>query len=175
MRRCRAAAQEKFPTWQWYARRPLSLTTYSRQQMQPSQNAIQLVKASEGLRLTAYSDSVGVLTIGYGHTGAVRPGQTITQEQADAFLAQDLGVAGAAVNRLVTVPLNQNQFDALTSFTFNLGEGNLARSTLLKLLNQKNYQAAAAQFPVWCMAGGQALKGLRDRRAAERALFETPA
>lgn len=143
--------------------------------MLPSQQAVNLVKASEGCRLTAYTDSVGVLTIGYGHTGGVRPGQTITQEQADAFLVQDLATAAAAVSRHVVVPLNQNQFDALTSFVFNLGEGALERSTLLKLLNQRNYQAAAAQFPVWCMAGGQALRGLIERRAKERTLFETPA
>jgi len=75
----------------------------------------------------------------------------------------------------VVVPLNQGRFDALVSFTFNLGEGNLARSTLLKLLNQRNYQGAAAQFPMWCMAAGQVLPGLVKRRAAERALFETAA
>lgn len=143
--------------------------------MLPSQQAVNLVKASEGCRLTAYTDSVGVLTIGYGHTGGVRPGQTITQEQADAFLVHDLATAAAAVSRHVVVPLNQNQFDALTSFVFNLGEGALERSTLLKLLNQRNYQAAAAQFPVWCMADGQALRGLIERRAKERTLFETPA
>jgi lysozyme len=70
------------------------------------------------------------------------------------------------------VPLSQNQFDALVDFVFNEGQGNFARSALLKLLNQKNYQAAACQFPAWCMADGQVLPGLVTRRAAERALFE---
>lgn len=140
--------------------------------MLPSQNAIQLVKASEGVRLTAYQDSSGVWTIGYGHTANVVEGQTITQAQANNLLMLDLATAADAVNRLVTVPLTQNQFDALVDFVFNEGEGKFARSTLLKLLNQRNYQAAAAQLPMWCMAGGEVLAGLVTRRAAERALFE---
>lgn len=140
--------------------------------MLPSQNAIQLVKASEGVRLVAYSDVKGVLTIGYGHTGNVRPGQTITQAQAEDFLVQDMAAAADAVNRLVQVKLTQNQFDALVDFVFNEGQGHFAGSTLLKLLNQRNYQAAAGQFRVWCMAGGVVLQDLVNRRAAERALFE---
>lgn len=140
--------------------------------MLPSQNAIQLVKASEGVRLTAYQDSSGVWTIGYGHTANVVEGQTITQAQANNLLMLDLATAADAVNRLVTVPLTQNQFDALVDFVFNEGEGNFARSTLFKLLNQRNYQAAAAQLPMWCMASGEVLAGLVTRRAAERALFE---
>lgn len=140
--------------------------------MKPSPSAIELVKTFEGLRLAAYSDSAGVLTIGYGHTGGVRPGQRITQDQADAFLAQDLGVAAVAVEKLVTVSINQGQFDALVSFTLNLGQGNLSRSTLLRLLNSKDYQGAAQQFKYWNMAGGEVLIGLVKRRAAERALFE---
>lgn len=140
--------------------------------MQPSQNAIDLIKAAEGLRLTAYRDSVGVLTIGYGSTGGIKPGQTITPDQAEAMLVDDLDEAAEAVRQLVTVPLTQGQFDALCSFVFNLGAGRLRDSTLLRLLNQGKYGEAAAQFRFWVMAGGKPLPGLVKRRAAERALFE---
>lgn len=140
--------------------------------LHPSQACIDLVKASEGCRLTAYRDSVGVLTIGYGSTGGIKEGQTITQEQAEAMLVDDLDAAAEAVRKLVTVPLNQGQFDALCDFVFNLGEGRLRDSTLLRLLNQGRYGEAAAQFRFWVMAGGHPLPGLVKRRAAERAMFE---
>jgi len=138
----------------------------------PSQACIDLVKASEGCRLTAYRDSVGILTIGYGSTGGIKPGQTITQAEAEAMLVDDLDAAAEAVHKLVTVPLTQGQFDALCDFVFNLGEGRLRDSTLLRLLNQGKYGEAAAQFRFWVMAGGHPLPGLVKRRAAERALFE---
>jgi lysozyme len=126
------------------------------------------------LQLTAYQDPVGVWTIGYGHTGAdVQPGLTITQEQASDLLLQDVAGAVAAVNRLVTVPLTQNQFDALVDFTFNVGQGNLASSTLLRELNAGNTAGAAAQFLVWVYAKGVELPGLVTRRQAEAALFQT--
>ncbi len=140
--------------------------------MQPSQSAVDLIKASEGLRLTAYRDSAGILTIGYGSTGGIKPGQTITPEQAEAMLVDDLDEAADAVRKLVTVPLTQGQFDALCSFVFNLGAGRLRDSTLLRLLNQGKYGEAAAQFRFWVMAGGKPLPGLVKRRAAERALFD---
>lgn len=140
--------------------------------MQPSQAAIDLIKAAEGLRLTAYRDSAGILTIGYGSTGGIKPGQTITAEQAEAMLVDDLDEAADAVRKLVTVPLTQGQFDALCSFVFNLGAGRLRDSTLLRLLNQGKYGEAAAQFRFWVMAGGEPLPGLVKRRAAERALFD---
>jgi lysozyme len=138
----------------------------------PSEACIALVKASEGCRLTAYRDSVGILTIGYGSTGGIKPGQTITQAEAEAMLVDDLDAAAEAVHKLVTVPLTQGQFDALCDFVFNLGEGRLRDSTLLRLLNQGKYGEAAAQFRFWVMAGGHPLPGLVKRRAAERALFE---
>lgn len=139
--------------------------------MQPSEDAIDLVKASEGLRLQAYRDAIGVLTIGWGHTTGVRGVQTITLDEAEQILGEDLDDAGAAVNRLVAVPLTQGQFDALTDFVFNLGAGRLAGSTLLRLLNQGDYNAAGAQLKYWIMAGGAALPGLITRRAAELALW----
>ena len=138
----------------------------------PSQACIDLVKASEGCRLTAYRDAVGVLTIGYGSTGGITDGQTITQEQADALLLDDLDAAADAVRSMVTVSLTQGQFDALCDFVFNLGAGRLRDSTLLRLLNAGRYAEAAAQFHFWVMAGGHPLPGLVTRRAKERALFE---
>jgi len=128
-----------------------------------SSTGLALTEQFEGLRLTAYQDSVGVWTIGYGHTGSdVRPGLTITQEQASALLQQDVAGAVAAVNRLVTVTLTQNQC-----------QGNLASSTLLRELNAGNTAGAAAQFLVWVYAGGVQLPGLVKRRQAEAALFQS--
>ncbi|MET3654071.1 lysozyme [Dyella japonica] len=139
--------------------------------MLPSQNAINLVKESEGLRLSAYRDVGGVPTIGYGHTAGVQMGQVITEDQANQFLADDLDIAGGHVEKLVSVPLTQGQFDALTDFTFNLGFARLRDSTLLRVLNRGDYQAAAQQFKFWTLAAGQVMPGLVKRRAAETALF----
>ena len=143
--------------------------------MRPSPAAYALIKEFEGLRLHAYQDSAGVWTIGWGHTGDVRRGQSITVHQAEALLALDIGIAAAAVNRHVEAPLSQNMFDALVSFTFNFGEKRLAQSTLLKKLNLRDYHAAAAEFPKWVKATVRGKKitlpGLVRRRAAERAMF----
>ena len=132
-----------------------------------NQAGLQLIEAFEGLRLNSYQDSVGVWTIGYGHTQGVQPSQTITQQQAQAFLQQDLGVAEAAVNKL-GLTLTDNQFAALVSFTFNLGAGNLN-----KLLSQ-GLAAAPDRILLFDHAGGRVLPGLTRRRQAERALFLTP-
>lgn len=136
-----------------------------------SQKGIDLIKSFEGCRLVAYQDSVGVWTIGYGHTSGVYAGMTITEQQAEDFLRADLGTSESAVNRLVTYSINQNQFDALVSFTFNVGSGNFGGSTLLKKLNAGDTTGAADQFDVWVYAGGQVLEGLVRRRAAEKELF----
>lgn len=140
--------------------------------MQISKAGLDLIKQFEGLYLKAYRCPAGVPTIGYGHTAGVAMGQTITQQQADDYLRRDVRQFERAVARLVTVPLTQGQFDALVSFAFNLGEGALAQSTLLRLLNAGDYAGAAAQFDRWNKAGGRVLPGLVRRRAAERALFE---
>jgi GH24 family phage-related lysozyme (muramidase) len=132
---------------------------------------LRLLKSFEGLRLTAYQDSVGVWTIGYGTTSGVRPGMVITEAQAEALLRRDLNRFEQAVDDLVNVPLNDDQFSALVSFTYNVGEGALASSTLLRLLNQRDYQGAADQLLRWDKAGGSTLPGLTRRRKAERALF----
>ena len=141
--------------------------------MQISKAGLDLIKQFEGLYLKAYRCPAGVPTIGYGHTAGVAMGQTITQQQADDYLRRDVRQFERAVARLVSVPLTQGQFDALVSFAFNLGEGALAQSTLLRLLNAGDYAGAAAQFDRWNKAGGRVLPGLVRRRAAERALFES--
>ncbi|AVF36715.1 lysozyme [Rahnella sikkimica] len=134
---------------------------------------IALIKSFEGLRLEKYQDVVGKWTIGYGHL--ILPEESfpapIPEAQADALLRQDLGISEKAVNQYVIVALTQNQFDALVSFTFNLGVGNLKNSTLLKVLNARQYQDAAEQFLRWDKAGGKQVAGLTRRRSAERALF----
>lgn len=140
--------------------------------MNISQKGIDLIKKFEGCRLTAYRCPANILTIGYGHTGSdVVTGQKITQEQAEKLLKSDLLVHCNNVSRMVKVPLTQNQFDALVSFEFNVGYGNFASSTMLKLLNQKKYREAAAQFDRWVYANRKVLAGLVKRRAAEKALF----
>jgi lysozyme len=139
--------------------------------MKPSGACRALVRQFEGCRLQAYLDSAGVPTIGVGHTRGVKMGDRCSQAQADLWLTQDLEDAGAAVASLVKVPLTQDQFDALTDFTFNLGVRRLAESTLLIMLNRGNYKAAADQFSRWVYAGNKVLAGLVKRRAAEAMLF----
>ncbi|MDB9529195.1 lysozyme [Oscillatoria sp. CS-180] len=139
-------------------------------------DGLTIVKRSEGLELTAYQDSVGVWTIGYGHTSAagdpqVYAGQTITEAEAEAILRKDLRYFENGVRNAVKVPVNSNQFSALVSFAFNLGVGALEGSTLLRKLNAGDYQGAADEFPRWVKAGGQTLPGLVKRRRGERALF----
>ncbi|MBD2023395.1 lysozyme, partial [Leptolyngbya sp. FACHB-711] len=116
---------------------------------QINSKGLRLLKSFEGLRLEAYLDAVGVWTIGYGTTSGVFPGQRITEAQAEEFLRRDLRRFEAAVTDLVTVPLNDDQFSALVSFTYNVGEGAFGGSTLLRLLNQRDYRGAAEQFQRW--------------------------
>ncbi|PWC33657.1 lysozyme [Azospirillum sp. TSO35-2] len=140
------------------------------------QAAVDLVKHFEGLYLKAYLCPAGVPTIGYGHTAGVSMGQTITADQANAFLASDLTAAAGHVDALVTVALNDDQRGALASFVFNLGAGSLQSSTLLKMLNAGDYAGAAGQFGRWVYATVNGVKtqlpGLVARRAAESALFQ---
>ena len=131
-----------------------------------------LVRRSEGCRLTAYRDIVGVLTVGYGHTGSdVVEGMTITQDQADQMLRYDCQFSEMAVKRLVAVELNQEQYDALVDFVFNCGVGAFQKSTLLRRLNRGDYDGAAEEFPKWNQAGGVVVQGLVKRRRAEQQLF----
>lgn len=140
-------------------------------QLQPSSKCIGLIQEFEGCRLRAYQDSTGRWTIGYGHTFGVYPGLVITQEQAQTFLQNDAQNTGALVSKYITVPVNQNQFDALVSFTYNLGIVRFAGSTLLEKLNMGDYDGAAQEFARWNEAGGVVQPGLVSRRAAERTLF----
>ena len=121
--------------------------------MKTSQKGIDLIKQFEGCRLSAYKCPAGVWTIGYGHTYGVKAGQKISQKQAEEFLKDDLKSFEAAVNNYVKVPLTQNQFDALVSFSFNVGSEALRTSTLLRLLNQGKYEEAAEQFDRWVSRG----------------------
>lgn len=142
--------------------------------MKPSGACRALVRQFEGCQLQAYLDLAGIPTIGVGHTRGVKMGDHCSQLQADLWLTQDLDDAGASVASLVKAPLTQDQFDALTSFTFNLGVRRLAESTMLILLNKRDYHSAAAQFSRWVYAGGKVLDGLVRRRAAEAKLFMSP-
>jgi lysozyme len=134
-----------------------------------------LIKSFEGCRLEAYQDSVGIWTIGYGHTGPeVKPGLEISLDRAEELLRLNLVEAEGAVCRFVTAPLNQNQFDALCCFTYNVGTGKFKSSTLCLLTNMREYFKAADEFLKWDKAGGVPLLGLARRRKAERELFLRP-
>lgn len=130
-----------------------------------------LTKAFEGCKLVSYQDSVGVWTIGYGHTRGVTPGMVCTQEMADAWLLEDMALAEADVNHVVKAAIDQGEFDAMVDFAFNLGCGAFNSSTLLKLVNEGKFDEAALQFPRWDMAGGHIVAGLLRRRLAEQASF----
>lgn len=137
-----------------------------------SEQGLALTQRFEGLRLDAYQDVAGVWTIGYGHTGPeVRAGQKITELEAESLLRQDVAGAVGCVNRSVTTPLAQNQFDALVDFCFNVGCRNFTQSTLLKKLNAGDSAGAAEQFLMWVHAGGKRVPGLVRRREAERTMF----
>ena len=130
----------------------------------------------EGNKLKAYKDSVGIWTIGVGHTTAaglpkVAAGLVITAAQSDEILSRDLAKFENAVNGAVKVPLSQNQFDALVSLAFNIGGGAFAKSTLVRKLNKGDYRGAADSFMNWNKAGGKVLDGLTKRRNEERAQF----
>lgn len=140
--------------------------------MRTGRDGVELIRHFEGCRFDAYLCPAGVWTIGYGHTANVKEGDTIDQEAAEAFLIEDLESFERDVTRLVEVPLTQQQFDALVSWTFNLGVGNLAESTLLKKVNNYQYAEVPEQMMRWVRAGGQVLDGLVKRRAAEAALFQ---
>lgn len=137
------------------------------------QAGLDLIKQYEGCRLAAYRCAAGVWTIGYGHTAGVHSGMTITQAQADVYLQQDIAKFEGYVNNPAYVPitanLNQNQFDALVSFAFNLGAGNLR-----KLCKGRTAAQIAQAMTQYCKANGKVLAGLKRRRAAEQALFNKP-
>ena len=139
--------------------------------MKTSERGLALIRQFEGLRLSAYKCPTDVPTIGYGTTKGVKMGMTIDKAEAERLLRDDVERFEQYVDKLVTVPLTQGQFDALVSFCYNLGPANLEQSTLLKYLNTGLYADAANQFMRWNKANKAVLAGLTRRRAAEQALF----
>lgn len=142
-----------------------------------SQQGLALIKLFEGFSPTIYLDAAGLPTIGYGHL--LRPGEAemfargISEEAGIALLIKDVQKAEQAVLRLVHVPLSEGQFDALVSFTFNLGSGALQRSTLRRKVNREEHADVPPEFMRWVWAGGKKLRGLIQRREAEAALYES--
>ena len=138
-----------------------------------TQNGIDLIKRFEGFSRTVYFCPAGYPTIGYGHV--VKPHENfsagINEVQAEELLCQDAVIAERAVLRLINVPLTDGQFDALVSFTYNLGGGALQRSTLRRKINREEHAEVPEQFMRWVWAGGRKLKGLIRRREAEVTLY----
>ena len=139
---------------------------------------IDLIKEHEGLVLKAYLPTPNdKWTIGYGHTKGVKPGDVITEEQAELLLREDLDWVEDCINKYVKVPLTQNQFDALASLVFNIGEGNFLNSSVLRWLNSKGYKEAADCFVLWNKQRNkrtgklEVLNGLTKRRQKEKELF----
>jgi lysozyme len=140
-----------------------------------NEETVRLIKQWEGFRAEAYLCTSNKWTIGYGHTATARGyrdrGERITQEQAEILLTQDLAWAEAAIARLVKVPLTDNQFGALVSWVFNIGEAKARRSTLVRKLNAGDYNAVPAELAKWNKSSGQVTAGLVNRRAAEAGLW----
>ena len=140
--------------------------------MKISQEGLSLIKKFEGCELEAYKCAAGVWTIGYGSTKGVKEGDTLTEEETDNLLLHEMDEYEGYVLEAVEMPLSQHQFDAIVSWTFNLGPSNLKASTMLKVLNKGNYEDVPAQIKRWNKAGGKVLEGLIRRREAEALLFE---
>ena len=140
--------------------------------MNISVEGISLIKKFEGCELEAYQDSVGVWTIGYGHTKDVKQGDKINQDEAEHLLEEEMPEYEGYINDMVEVSLEQCQFDALVSWVYNLGPTNLSSSTLLKVLNEGKYDEVPFQIKRWNKAGGKVLEGLTRRREAEALLFQ---
>jgi lysozyme len=140
--------------------------------MKISAEGLALIKKFEGCELEAYQDAVGVWTIGYGHIKGVKEGMTITKEQAEEMLLEELVEYENYVLEAVNHQLDQCMFDALVSWTYNLGPSNLNASTMLKVLNAGDYDGVPEQIKRWNKAGGKVLTGLVRRREAEALLFE---
>lgn len=139
--------------------------------MRISDAGLSIIKRFEGLRLVAYRDGGEVWTCGWGHTRDVGRLTTCTKEQAEAWLREDVASAEMAVNKLVEMPLKQNQYDALVSWVFNVGIGAFGKSTLLKRLNQGEMELAADEILRWNKDNGKVVPGLANRRKEERELF----
>ena len=136
-------------------------------------STVSLIKKFEGKSLKAYKDTGGVQTIGYGHTGeGVKKGK-ITEAEATEYLKKDLETAASAVDTLVTVPISQEQKDALISLTYNIGSGAFKRSSLLEKINAEDFEGAADEFNRWVYDNGKKIPGLVTRRKQESELFRS--
>lgn len=143
--------------------------------MKVSKWAVDFIKGFEELKLVAYKPTKDdVWTIGWGHTKGVKEGDVITEAEAEAFLREDIAVAEDAIARNVKVKLNQNQYDALVSFVFNIGEPQFKKSTMLRKVNAEDFAGASAEFPRWNKQKRRVLAGLTRRRKGERERFDTP-
>lgn len=142
--------------------------------MEPSKQCLDFIKSFEAFRANAYYCPGGKLTIGYGTTAGVRLGDTITEEVAIQKLKADVSSAAATIKALVHAPLNQNQFDALVSFVYNVGAGNFSKSTLLRRINDGRWEIVPEEFKRWIYVNGQPSKGLIKRRTSEAGLFTKP-
>ena len=140
--------------------------------MKISEEGKALIKKFEGCKLDSYRCSANVATIGYGHIKGVSDGDSCTKDEADQMLAEDLEEFEGYVDKLVTVDLEQNQFDALVAWTFNLGPTNLKSSTMLRVLNEGKHENVPSEMKRWNKAGGETLEGLIRRREAESLLWE---
>jgi len=153
----------------WLLDEPMSNNTF----LSTSSAGIDLIKKWEGFRSKAYLCPAQVWTIGYGHTKTAKPGDSVTKLKAEQMLKQDLHIYEHAVRTIVKVPLNQNQFDALVSFCYNVGTNAFRNSTLVKQLNLKQYSTVRFQLSRWNKANGRILPGLVSRREDEGSLFDS--
>ena len=157
--------------WQWNIGAEQKPKSGVRTNMHISAEGLSLIKKFEGCELKAYRCAANVLTIGYGTIKNVTEGMEITQEEAETLLQEEMHEYEGYINDMVKVPLEQHQFDAMVSWVFNLGSGNLSSSTLLKKLNNSEYDEVPAQIRRWNKAGGKVLDGLIRRREAEAKMF----
>ena len=143
-----------------------------RNKMKISENGLELIKKFEGCETTAYQDSVGVWTIGFGHTKGVEEGQTCSIEDAESMLADEMDEYEGYINNMVKVELQQHEFDALVAWVYNLGPTNLGERTMLKVLNGGQFDRVPDEMNRWTRAGGKILEGLVRRRQAESLMFQ---
>ena len=159
--------------YDWLPHRELwPIPRVGQERVRTSGQGVALIKKFEGCELEAYQCSANVWTIGYGHTRGVKEGDEISADKAEYILLEDLIEFEKYVDQLVTVSLNQDQFDALVAWTFNLGPTNLKKSTMLLRLNDGQYNEVPAEMARWNRSGGEVLEGLKRRRKAEGLLFQ---
>ena len=140
--------------------------------MKISEDGLELIKKFEGCETSAYQDSVGVWTIGFGHTKGVEEGQTCSIEDAESMLADEMDEYEGYINNMVKVDLQQHEFDALVAWVYNLGPTNLGESTMLKVLNGGQFDRVPEEMNRWTRGGGKILEGLVRRRQAESLMFQ---